>query len=81
MVEHVTDRKGHDRRYALDDSLLRGLGYAPGVGFAQGLATTMRWYQDNRLWWEPLKQAPPHRDGAAAGTAACTAADQDGQVP
>jgi dTDP-glucose 4,6-dehydratase len=81
MVEHVTDRKGHDRRYALDDSLLRGLGYAPGVAFAQGLATTMRWYQDNRLWWEPLKQAPPHRDGAAAGTAGRTAADQDGQVP
>jgi dTDP-glucose 4,6-dehydratase len=67
MVQHVPDRKGHDRRYALDDSLLRGLGYAPRVGFGQGLAATMRWYQENRHWWQPLKQA--HRDGAAGHTA------------
>ena len=57
MVEHVTDRKGHDRRYALDDSLLRGLGYAPQVPFSQGLADTVRWYRENRAWWEPLKKA------------------------
>jgi dTDP-glucose 4,6-dehydratase len=64
MVRHVPDRKGHDRRYALDDSLLRGLGYAPRVGFGPGLAATMRWYRENRQWWEPLKPAPAHRDGA-----------------
>ncbi len=57
MVQHVEDRKGHDRRYSLDDSLLRGMGYRPGVSFADGLAATVRWYRDNRPWWEPLKRA------------------------
>jgi dTDP-glucose 4,6-dehydratase len=59
MVEYVEDRKGHDRRYSLDYSLLRSLGYAPRVGFAEGLAATMHWYQANRGWWEPLKRARP----------------------
>jgi dTDP-glucose 4,6-dehydratase len=69
MVEHVPDRKGHDLRYALDDSLLRGLGYAPRVGFAQGLAATMRWYRENRHWWEPLKRAPVPLGGPAGHSA------------
>jgi dTDP-glucose 4,6-dehydratase len=56
MVRCVEDRKGHDRRYSLDDSLLRGLGYSPRIGFAGGLAATMRWYRANRDWWEPLKR-------------------------
>ena len=55
-VEYVEDRKGHDRRYSLDDSVLRALGYAPEIGFADGLAETVRWYADNRAWWEPLKE-------------------------
>jgi dTDP-glucose 4,6-dehydratase len=54
-VEHVEDRKGHDRRYSLDDSKLRALGYAPSVDFESGLAETIRWYRDNRAWWEPLR--------------------------
>jgi dTDP-glucose 4,6-dehydratase len=81
MVEHVQDRKGHDLRYALDDSLLRGLGYAPRIGFEQGLATTMRWYRENRHWWEPLKRAAAHRDGGGAGLAGLTAQGQDGRGP
>jgi dTDP-glucose 4,6-dehydratase len=40
----------------LDDTQLRGLGYAPGVAFADGLAATVQWYRDNRDWWEPLKR-------------------------
>ena len=56
MVEQVDDRKGHDRRYSLDDSLLRGLGYAPRIAFGTGLEATVSWYQDNRRWWEPLKR-------------------------
>jgi dTDP-glucose 4,6-dehydratase len=56
-VEYVEDRKGHDRRYSLDDSALRALGYSPRVSFGDGLATTVRWYQENRAWWEPLKRA------------------------
>jgi dTDP-glucose 4,6-dehydratase len=58
-VEYVEDRKGHDRRYSLDDSVLRGLGYAPRVRFADGLAQTVRWYAGHRSWWEPLRQAGP----------------------
>jgi dTDP-glucose 4,6-dehydratase len=51
-VERVADRKGHDRRYSLDDSKLRALGYAPATSFADGLAETVRWYQDNPSWWK-----------------------------
>ncbi|MEW9553861.1 dTDP-glucose 4,6-dehydratase [Nonomuraea sp. NPDC050783] len=52
MVEHVEDRKGHDRRYSLDDRKLRALGYRPRVPFEQGLKETVRWYDENRSWWE-----------------------------
>ncbi|MEO3807816.1 dTDP-glucose 4,6-dehydratase [Sphaerisporangium sp. B11E5] len=55
MVERVTDRKGHDRRYSLDDGKLRALGYTPMTGFDDGLASTVRWYTDNPSWWKPLK--------------------------
>ncbi|MFF4774477.1 dTDP-glucose 4,6-dehydratase [Microtetraspora fusca] len=54
LVERVPDRKGHDRRYSLDDSRLRALGYAPEVPFDEGLAATVRWYQDHPFWWKPL---------------------------
>jgi dTDP-glucose 4,6-dehydratase len=56
-VEYVEDRKGHDRRYSLEDSALRALGYAPRVAFADGLAETVRWYAANRGWWEPLRRS------------------------
>ncbi|MFY1631959.1 dTDP-glucose 4,6-dehydratase [Solwaraspora sp. WMMB335] len=57
-VVPVTDRKGHDRRYSLDiDKISRELGYAPSVTLDDGLAATVRWYRDNRSWWEPLKKA------------------------
>jgi dTDP-glucose 4,6-dehydratase len=59
----LADRKGHDRRYSLDDRALRALGYAPRTPFAEGLAATVRWYADHRPWWEPLK-----RRGPAAGS-------------
>jgi dTDP-glucose 4,6-dehydratase len=60
-VEHVADRKGHDRRYSLDDSALRALGYAPRIPFAEGLPATVRWYAENRDWWEPLKRRATSR--------------------
>jgi len=54
-VEMVTDRLGHDRRYALDDAKIRTeLGYAPMVDFESGLAATLAWYRDNEAWWRPL---------------------------
>ncbi|MDO3682708.1 dTDP-glucose 4,6-dehydratase [Micromonospora sp. C28ISP2-4] len=57
-VVPVTDRKGHDRRYSLDISKIsKELGYAPSIDLDRGLAETVRWYRDNRDWWEPLKPA------------------------
>ncbi|MCX5406377.1 dTDP-glucose 4,6-dehydratase [Streptomyces sp. NBC_00335] len=56
MVEPVEDRKGHDLRYSLDITKIgEELGYAPQVGFEEGLASTIAWYRENRAWWEPLK--------------------------
>ncbi|MFF4413277.1 dTDP-glucose 4,6-dehydratase [Streptosporangium sp. NPDC001559] len=57
MVERVEDRKGHDRRYSLDDSRLRALGYRPSVPFERGLAATVRWYADNPDWWKAAAEA------------------------
>ncbi len=58
MIEPVADRKGHDRRYSVDWSKIAGeLGYAPQVGFDEGLAATVAWYRENRSWWEPLRSA------------------------
>ncbi|MFG1696943.1 dTDP-glucose 4,6-dehydratase [Nonomuraea sp. NPDC049309] len=51
MVEYVADRKGHDRRYSLDDRKLRALGWRPRISFEQGLKETVRWYRDNPGWW------------------------------
>ncbi|SCF22045.1 dTDP-glucose 4,6-dehydratase [Micromonospora mirobrigensis] len=54
-VRPVADRKGHDRRYALDTGTTRAeLGWTPTVDLATGLAATVDWYRDNRAWWEPL---------------------------
>jgi dTDP-glucose 4,6-dehydratase len=55
MLTHVTDRQGHDRRYALDTSRIRALGWRPEIDFEQGLRETIQWYRDNRGWWEPIK--------------------------
>ena len=56
-VVHVEDRKGHDLRYSVSfDKISTELGYRPRVGFEQGLADTIRWYAENRPWWEPLKK-------------------------
>ena len=55
-VEPVEDRKGHDRRYSLDDTKLHEeLGYSPRTNFDTGLAATVQWYRDNEAWWRPLK--------------------------
>jgi dTDP-glucose 4,6-dehydratase len=62
-VERVPDRLGHDRRYSLDDTKLRALGYTPRVSFAQGLADTVRWYAQNTAWWQqpaPKERAHAH---------------------
>ena len=57
--EHVTDRAGHDRRYAIDGSRTREeLGWKPCyTNFSEGLADTIAWYTEHREWWEPAKSA------------------------
>jgi dTDP-glucose 4,6-dehydratase len=57
MIEPVADRLGHDRRYSIDTSKVRGLGWAPVKSLDAGLAETVEWYRANRPWWEPLKAA------------------------
>jgi dTDP-glucose 4,6-dehydratase len=55
LIRPVEDRLGHDRRYSLDFSKVRELGYEPRTDFQGMLEETVRWYADNRSWWEPLK--------------------------
>ncbi|WP_156756730.1 dTDP-glucose 4,6-dehydratase [Actinokineospora pegani] len=55
FIQPVVDRLAHDRRYSVDiTKISTELGYAPRVPFQQGLADTVKWYVDNRAWWEPL---------------------------
>ncbi len=55
LLHHVADRPGHDRRYALDVSKLRALGWEPAHTFEEALETTVRWYVDNEWWWRKIK--------------------------
>jgi dTDP-glucose 4,6-dehydratase len=58
MIEFVKDRPGHDRRYSVNwTKINQNLGWKPSVTFEEGLKKTVEWYQNNRGWWEPLKQA------------------------
>jgi dTDP-glucose 4,6-dehydratase len=58
LITFVTDRPGHDRRYAIDCSRIeRDLGWSPSVNFEQGLARTVDWYLANDWWWAPLREA------------------------
>ena len=53
LIEFVTDRPGHDARYAIDASKIRTeLGWRPRHGFEDGLRQTVRWYLDHKGWWE-----------------------------
>jgi dTDP-glucose 4,6-dehydratase len=55
LLEYVTDRPGHDRRYSLSSEKLRGLGWAARTRFEEGLALTVDWYRENTWWWEPIR--------------------------
>jgi dTDP-glucose 4,6-dehydratase len=55
LIEHVTDRPGHDRRYSLGSDKVRTLGWEAQVHFAEGLERTVSWYRDNEPWWEPIR--------------------------
>ena len=61
----VPDRPGHDRRYLLDSSKIRReLGWREEIGWADGIADTVRWYAENREWWEPLRDRAPVDEAA-----------------
>jgi dTDP-glucose 4,6-dehydratase len=55
LIEFVTDRPGHDRRYSLSSEKLTALGWEPRMRFDEGLALTVQWYRDNAWWWEPIR--------------------------
>jgi dTDP-glucose 4,6-dehydratase len=59
LIKPVADRPGHDRRYCLDTSKLRSLGWAPQIPFEQGLRDTIDWYRSNEWWWRPVKEQDP----------------------
>ena len=61
LVTPVEDRKGHDRRYALDCSKLLALGFKHQFDFEKGLKDTIEWYKANEKWWRPLKVAGGYR--------------------
>jgi dTDP-glucose 4,6-dehydratase len=55
LIDYVTDRLGHDRRYSLSASKLQQLGWAAQVRFEEGIERTVDWYRDNGWWWEPIR--------------------------
>jgi dTDP-glucose 4,6-dehydratase len=55
LIEYVTDRPGHDRRYSLSSAKLQRLGWEARVRFDEGLERTVGWYRDNAWWWEPIR--------------------------
>ncbi|MBM3639295.1 MAG: dTDP-glucose 4,6-dehydratase [Actinobacteria bacterium] len=56
-VQYVEDRKGHDRRYSVNIDKITKLGWKKKRSLDEALLETVKWYQDNRWWWEPLKKA------------------------
>jgi dTDP-glucose 4,6-dehydratase len=60
LIQPVTDRPGHDRRYALDSTKLRALGWRPEIPFDEGLLATVEWYRQNEWWWRPIKERDEH---------------------
>jgi dTDP-glucose 4,6-dehydratase len=59
LIKPVADRQGHDRRYCLDTSKLKGLGWEPKAEWESGLAETVKWYRENEWWWRPIKENDP----------------------
>jgi dTDP-glucose 4,6-dehydratase len=55
LIRFVQDRPGHDRRYSIDCSRLRTLGWSPEVPFEEGLKQTVEWYRTHEQWWRKIK--------------------------
>jgi dTDP-glucose 4,6-dehydratase len=56
LIKPVPDRPGHDRRYCLDSTKLRSMGWTPRTAFGDGLRQTIEWYRDNDWWWRPITE-------------------------
>ena len=59
LIQPVADRPGHDRRYSLDTTKLRGMGWRPQMRFEDGLADTVTWYRNHESWWRPITDGDP----------------------
>lgn len=67
LIEFVTDRPGHDRRYAIDATRLETeLGWRARENFESGMEHTVRWYLENEAWWRPLREIAKKRQGLPA---------------
>jgi dTDP-glucose 4,6-dehydratase len=62
LVRHVEDRAGHDRRYSLDTSKIRALGWQPRREWESSVRATVDWYRENREWWESIKRSPDFQE-------------------
>ncbi len=62
LIQHVADRPGHDRRYALDVSKLKALGWESRYACEEAVAATARWYAENEWWWRPIKSGDLYKD-------------------
>ena len=55
LIQHVEDRMGHDRRYCMNVNKVMALGWEPAHSHEEAIRKTVRWYIDNRWWWEPIR--------------------------
>jgi dTDP-glucose 4,6-dehydratase len=62
LIKHVEDRAGHDRRYALDFSKIKELGYAPRYTFDSALQSTVAWYVSRQDWWRPIREGEDYQE-------------------
>ncbi len=62
LIQPVRDRPGHDRRYAIDVSKIRGLGWEPAHTCEEAIEKTVRWYVENEWWWRPIKRGEHYQE-------------------
>jgi dTDP-glucose 4,6-dehydratase len=62
LIQPISDRPGHDRRYALDVTKIRGLGWEPAHTCEEAIEKTVRWYVDNEWWWRPIKSGEHYQE-------------------
>ena len=70
LLRHVADRPGHDRRYALDSSKLKAMGWSPRLDWSEAVAETARWYRNNTAWWQSIRDDAEYKSFYQANYAA-----------